>query len=327
VLLSAHSVGASPLTVTLERIRPAVFFRNTQIKENSAMKLTKTIKVFLLTTVLILTWAPLNAQQGDVRIFNTVKQKLAEGKQVVGGTIDIPDADIYCAMANSGFDFMWIEMQHSPLSYSQVADMIWACKDAPAIPFIRIPTATEGDIQKATDIGALGIIVPMVDSIEEIEDAVTYAHYPPMGKRSQGGGQYSAIWGRDYRQAANENIMIVAMIEQPSGVEIIEQVANTPGVDIVFIASSDLGSFTGKSQGDPEYEALVSRIKDTTLEAGLFVGGPLAWMQSRDGYAFFQGPSQGSLIRSGTRVTLENADPCRYLPSGVAPVAGEDPCP
>ena len=291
------------------------------------MKISKNLAVLILTLFVFLSGSQLNAQQGDVRIFNTVKQKLAEGKQVVGGTIDIPDPDIYCAMANSGFDFMWIEMQHSPLSYSQVADMIWACKDAPAIPFIRIPAATEGDLQKATDIGALGIIVPMVDAVEEVEDAVMYSHYPPMGKRSQGGGQYGAIWGRDYRQAANENIMIVAMIEQPSGVEIIEQVANTPGVDIVFVASSDLGSFTGKRQGDPEYEAMVSRIKDSTLGAGKIAGGPLAWLSSRDGYTFFQGPGATALIRSGSRVSLEGADPCRYLPSGVAPVQGEDVCP
>ena len=100
---------------------------------------------------------PIGAQ--DTRIFNTVKQKLAEGGRVVGGTVATADPDIYCAMANSGFDFLWIEMQHSPLTYTDAARMIWACPDAPAIPFIRIPTPTEGDIQKATDIGALGIIV------------------------------------------------------------------------------------------------------------------------------------------------------------------------
>lgn len=281
--------------------------------------------IALLFTLFLST--TLSAQQADIRIFNSVKQKIAAGEQVVGGTVDTADPAIYCAMANAGFDFMWIEMQHSPLSYSQVADMIWACKDAPAIPFIRIPAATEGDIQKATDIGALGIIVPMVDAVEEVETAVTYAKYPPQGKRSQGGGQYRAIWGNDYRQAANENIMVVAMIEQPEGVEIIEQVVSTPGIDGVFVASSDLGSFTGRRQGDPDYEALVTRIKEQTLAAGLFVGGPLAWMQTREGYSFFQGPSSGALIRTGTRVSLESADPCRYLPSGATPVEGEDPCP
>lgn len=287
----------------------------------------KTVPLIALLLIVSVSSTGISAQETDMPMFNTVKQKLAAGEQVIGGTVDIADPDIYCAMANAGFDFIWIEMQHSPLSYSQVADMIWACKDAPAIPFIRIPAATEGDIQKATDIGALGIIVPMVDAIEEIETAVTYAKYPPMGKRSQGGGQYGAIWGRDYRRAANDNIMIVAMIEQPEGVDIIEQVANTPGVDAVFVASSDLSSFTGKRQGDPEYEALVDKVKQQTLDAGLYVGGPLAWLESREGYSFFQGPSAGALIRTGARVSLESADPCRYLPSGTAPVPGEDPCP
>ncbi|MDP7157816.1 MAG: hypothetical protein QF922_06295, partial [SAR324 cluster bacterium] len=83
-------------------------------------------------------------------MYNTVKQKLLEGKPVIGGTIQTPDPQIYLAMAHSGFDFLWIEMQHSPLGYQDVARMIWACRGAPAIPFIRVPDATEGDIQKAT---------------------------------------------------------------------------------------------------------------------------------------------------------------------------------
>ncbi len=267
------------------------------------------------------------AMPQDVRIFNTVKLKLAEGRPVIGGTVATADPDIYCAMANSGFDFIWIEMQHSPLTYTDVARMIWACRGAPAIPFIRIPAATEGDIQKATDIGALGIIVPMVDSMDEIRDAVTYAHYPPMGKRSQGGGQYGALWGRDYRDAANENVMIVAMIEQPAGVEIVEEVANLPGVDVVFVASSDLSSFTGRRQGDPEYEALVTAVEDATLAAGRTLGGPLAWLSSREGYGFFQAPTSTSLVRTGARAVLEAADPCFGVPAGEAPVEGEDPCP
>ena len=131
------------------------------------MRLFRLVLVFLLS----LAWF-LPSQAQNTRIYNTVKTKLAEGKQVVGGTVDTPDPDIYCAMANSGFDFIWIEMQHSSLNYTDVARMIWACRDAPAVPFIRIPNATEGDIQKATDIGALGLIVPMVDDAEKMEKAV-----------------------------------------------------------------------------------------------------------------------------------------------------------
>ena len=118
---------------------------------------------------------------------NTVRAKLAAGKQVVGGTVQVPDPDIYCAMANSGFDFLWIEMQHSPLTYQDVARMIMACKGAPALPFVRIADAAEGDIQKATDLGAGGIIIPMVEDVEKVRNAIKFAMYPPLGKRSQGG--------------------------------------------------------------------------------------------------------------------------------------------
>jgi 2-keto-3-deoxy-L-rhamnonate aldolase RhmA len=229
-------------------------------------------------------------------LYNTVKQKLRDGKPVVGGTVTNPDPDVYCTMATSGFDFTWIEMQHSPLTYQDVARMIRACAGATAIPFIRVPDATEGDIQKATDIGALGIIVPMVDTVEKAQNAVLFAKYPPVGRRSQGAGQYGALWGRDYRRTANDNIMIVAMIENPAGVAIADRIAAVPGVDAVFIASTDLGSFSGLRQGDPKYEALVSRALEATQKAGRVAGGPLAWKDTRKGYAFFQGPDEGALL-------------------------------
>jgi 2-keto-3-deoxy-L-rhamnonate aldolase RhmA len=288
-------------------------------KQNTATLVT----TFLFAAALSLTGsATLAAEAGSGVRFNTVMQKLAEGKQVVGGTVSTADVDIYCAMASAGFDFIWIEMQHSPLTYSQVATMIRACP-GPALPFIRVPDANEGDVQKAVDIGALGVIVPMVDTVEKIENAIKFAMYPPLGKRSQGGGQYGTLWGRDYRALANDNIMIVAMIENQAGVEIAAQIAAVDEVDVVFVASSDLGSFTGLRQGDPQYEALVTRIKDATLAAGKYVAGPSAWKGTRDGYTFFQGPPETALIRSGARLSLEGAAESGQ-PRGVAPIEGQE---
>ncbi len=280
---------------------------------------------FVFAAVTVLAFAGIaEAQRGGdaADMFNTVKTKLANGQQVVGGTVSTPDPDIYCAMANAGFDFLWIEMQHSPLTYTDVARMIRVCP-GPALPFVRVPDATEGDIQKATDMGAVGIIIPMVDSVEKVENAITFSKYPPLGRRSQGGGQYGTIWGRGYRQTANDNIMIIAMIENPQGVEIVEEIANMEHVDAVFAASSDLGSFTGLRQGDPDYEAMVTRIKDATLAAGKYLGGPSAWKDTREGYTFFQGPSATGLIRAGASQALGGAnDP--DLPPGVAPIEGEE---
>src|SRR5438128_6798588 len=129
-------------------------------------------------------------QKAPARLYNTAKQKLVEGKQIVGATVFSPDPNIYCAIANAGYDFLWIEMQHSPLTYADVARMIYACRGAAAMPFIRVPDATEGDIQKAADIGAMGIIIPMVESLDKVHNAIKFANYPPKGKRSLGGGQY-----------------------------------------------------------------------------------------------------------------------------------------
>jgi 2-keto-3-deoxy-L-rhamnonate aldolase RhmA len=266
------------------------------------------------------------AAQAQSRTYNTVKQKLAEGKKVVGGTVSSSDPDVYCAMANAGFDFLWIEMQHSPLTHHEVARMIRACPEGKAIPFIRVPDATEGDIQKATDMGALGIIVPMVDDVAKIKNAVTFAKFPPKGKRSQGGGQYRELWGDDYRATANDNVMIVAMIESPAGVAIVDQIAAVDGVDVIFAASTDLSSFSGFKQGEPKYEDMVKKIHDATLKAGRALAGPVAWKDraERPGFTFFQGPGESALIRSGAQVLLKSAEAPERR-GGVAPTEGAQP--
>src|SRR5579862_5762695 len=197
------------------------------------MTLSRAALSTLLTTALSLT-LPFAAQaqkdwrdpDGPVKIYNTAKQKLMDGKQIVGVTISSPDPNIYCAAANSGYDFTWIEMQHSPLTYGDVSKMIYACRGASAMPFIRVPDATESDIQKATDIGAIGIIVPTVDTVEKAEAAVKWSKYPPLGRRSMGNGQYGELWGKDYRQTANDNMAVVIMIETPIGVENAEKIAS-----------------------------------------------------------------------------------------------------
>lgn len=94
------------------------------------------------------------------------------------------------------------------------------------------------------------------------------------------------------------------MIETPVGVAIADQIAAVPGVDVVFAASTDLGNFSGFQQGDPRYEALVTRIHDATLKAGRKLGGPQMWM-NREGFTFFQGPGETALIRAGAQTSLK----------------------
>ena len=253
------------------------------------------------------------AQQAPAsgKLYNTAKQKLKEGKEIVGSSVYSPDPNIYCAMANAGFDFLWIEMQHSQLTFADVAKMIYSCRGSQASPFLRIPDATESEIQKATDIGVLGIIVPTVETAEKAQAAVQWAKYPPFGKRSQGESQAPAMYGRDYRQTANDNMAVVIMIESPAGVANLDKIVAVPGIDVIFVGSGDLASFSGFKQGSAEYEAMLTKIQETTLKAGLKLGGPQNWKTTRkgQGYTFFQGGGNGGgnevqLIKLGARVSL-----------------------
>ncbi|MFC1551626.1 HpcH/HpaI aldolase/citrate lyase family protein [Candidatus Latescibacterota bacterium] len=240
---------------------------------------------------------PAPAAPGTVT-FNTVITKLEAGQKVFCNTISSPDTAA-ARKACEGQDYIWIEMQHSPLTYQESAALVRVIADAGCIPFIRVPQATQGDIQKATDIGALGIIVPMVETVEEAHNAVWYTKFPvgnvkspntkPWGFRSNGGNNARGIWGRDYMTNANNNIMVMIQLETPQGTLNLDRILNeVPGIDIVMIASNDFGMFSGYRDGDPEYDALEKIARETTLKHGKYLAGPSSW-QDRPGYTFFQG--------------------------------------
>ena len=230
--------------------------------------------------------------------FNTVITKLKEGKQIFSNTIIQPDLEA-AKKACEGQDFIWIEMQHSRLTWREAEDLVRVVAQAGCIPFIRVPSANEGDIQKATDAGALGIIVPMVDSVEEARNAVMFAKWPigsrdnpnakPWGHRSSGGGQAGSLWGSGYQTNANNNIMIMIQIENPQGVGVIDAILDeVPGIDIVMVASNDFGWQAGDRDGDESYNAREKLVRESVLAHGKILAGPSSW-QTRPGYRLFQG--------------------------------------
>jgi len=244
------------------------------------------------------------AQGQPAKLYNTAKQKLINGQKVVCGTVTSTDPDMYRYMAQAGWDCLWIEMEHSALTTETVLRGLWNAKDAPATPMIRVPDATEQDILRAFDMGALGIIVPQVETVQKAKDAVYWAKYPPQGHRSSGNRQANAMWGSTYRDTINDNMLIVVMIETPAGVKVADKIAAVPGIDVVFVASGDLGSFSGTKQGEPAYEAMATQIVAGTQKAKKWVGGPSGWI-NRPGYSFFQGGSEEGLIRAGTQLALK----------------------
>lgn len=229
--------------------------------------------------------------------FNTVITKLKAGKQVFSNTIEQPDLEA-AKKACEGQDFIWIEMQHSTLTWRETQQLIKVIAEAGCIPFVRVPSANAGDIQKATDAGALGIIVPMVSTVEEARNAVMFAKFPignrnnpntkPWGHRSAGGNQASSLWP-SYATNANNNIMILIQIENPAGVGMIDTILEeVEGIDIVMVASNDFGQHGGDRDGDPSYNAREKLVRESVLAHGKYLAGPSSW-QTRPGYTFFQG--------------------------------------
>jgi len=174
---------------------------------------------------------------------------------------------------------VWFEMQHSTMSFRDVEEMIAACPRPVATPVIRVPDALESNIQKATDIGALGIVVPTVDTVEKAIDAARYARYPPDGRRSMGAGQAGSLWGVNgvnYRQTINDNMLVIVQIETPVGVSNAYNIAMVPGVDVLLGSNGDMTNFSGLPATDPEYQGLFTKIHDATLKAGKFLGAVTA---------------------------------------------------
>jgi 2-keto-3-deoxy-L-rhamnonate aldolase RhmA len=249
-----------------------------------------------------------NAPPGS-KIWNPVKVKMMQGGKVTGGTLfSSTDPATYCAMANAGYDFIWTEMQHDQRDWNQAARMWRTCPYAKAVPGVRIAYADEREIQHATDAGALVIVVPTVDTVAEAIEARNWTYFPPLGRRSSGGGQASdsGMWGGvpgGYRNTINDNIVLILMIETLEGLKNADEIAKVPGVTALFAASGDLGNFTGYRQGTPDYERAINIVHDATLKAGVRLCGPLAW-RDRPDFTCFQAGSETAAISRGVAAEL-----------------------
>jgi 4-hydroxy-2-oxoheptanedioate aldolase len=254
-----------------------------------------------LAVVLLSVLAQQQGQGQDAtkpKLYNTARQKLLEGKQIFSFTQSKMDINGYCESARH-YDFTWFEMQHSTLEFKDIEAMIAACPHVAAIPMIRLPDAQEWHIQHATDIGVLGVIVPTVDDVDRAREAAKWSRYPPVARRSSGQGQARSIWGIngiDYAKTINDNMLVVIMIETPTGVANAFDIASVPGVDVVIIGNNDLAQFSGYAQTDDRYQQMVTKIHDDTLRAGK-IFGQANWIYatghplSKDAKFFQNGPS------------------------------------
>jgi 4-hydroxy-2-oxoheptanedioate aldolase len=208
---------------------------------------------------------------------NPVKEKLRQGKPSFGTWLSLGNLHATRVLARSGFEWLTLDIEHAAFDWSTAAMIFAAVADAGCVPLARVPEGDHYCIKRVLDAGAWGIVVPMVDTVQQAKTAIAAAKYPPVGNRSVGGGMHAlnfAAAAGEYYQRANDEILVVLQTESPSGVENAQEIYRLPGCDAIFIGPNDLKfnmrAPDGTMPSDEEHEAMIQRV----IEIGKRVGTP-----------------------------------------------------
>jgi len=246
---------------------------------------------------------------------NPVKKQIREGKAVIAATITVASPEIAARVATFGYDFLWIEMEHSPITLETLRNMVLATRGLPAIPFARVPVNELWTAKRVLDQGVMGVIFPFSSTPELAQQAAAACRYPPRGRRGYGPGLASFRWpaAGSYQDSVDREIVVIAMIEEARAVEQIEVIAATPGVDVLVVGTSDL-SFSMGLRGQSDHpkvqealEKVVAACKANHKAAGLPVKdlGQVERYQAQ-GFQLFQTQTELGLMARGAQQILES---------------------
>ena len=209
---------------------------------------------------------------------NPVKVKLKKGESVIGVVISVNNVEVAVQAANMGFDFIWMEMEHSPISLETVRNIVLATRGLPAVPFARPPVNELWTAKRLLDAGVLGVIFPFTRTPELARQAAAACRYPPTGLRGSGADLAAFRWpaAGGYYDLADENVLVIAVVEDTQAVAHIDDIAATRGVDVLFIGTSDLSFSLGLrgEQNHPKLDAAIAKIVAAGKKHGKALGRP-----------------------------------------------------
>jgi 2-keto-3-deoxy-L-rhamnonate aldolase RhmA len=195
---------------------------------------------------------------------NFVKKELRAGRLVIGASISIPDLFVVEIFGQAGFDFIVVDMEHSPISISALQNMLVALRSTESTVIVRAPGNDAIVVKQILDIGAEGVIVPDVSSREQCERAVGSARYAPEGSRGFGPRRAARLGGnrQEYLQRANDEILALIMVESQDALGSLDEILTTPGLDGVIIGPADLAVSMGYllDQKNEAVEAAIDQI-------------------------------------------------------------------
>jgi 2-keto-3-deoxy-L-rhamnonate aldolase RhmA len=241
---------------------------------------------------------------------NPVKKKLQSGEPVLAVTITVNSIDVAAHAARMGFDFLWIEMEHSPITLETLRHMVLATRGLPAVPFARVPVNEIWTAKRVLDAGVFGVMFPFTSTPELARQAAAACRYPPVGRRGSGAGLAMFGWPEvaSYHDCADENVLVIAIIEEARAIENIDEIAATPGVDVLFIGTSDLSFSLGLrgKQDHPLHREAVAKVVEAGKKHGKFLGRPAGTADQiaeyrKQGFQLFQTATEIGLMSQGAK--------------------------
>ncbi len=206
---------------------------------------------------------------------NEIRRIIAGGGTVLNAWLSIANSYSAEMMAHQGFDAVTIDLQHGAVDYQTAVGMLQAISTTPAVPMVRVPWNEPILTAKLLDAGAYGIVCPMVNSKAEAEALVAACRYPPRGSRSFGPNRAVLYGGADYWQHANEEVLLLAMVETRQALKNLDDIVSVDGLDGVYVGPSDLSLSMGKTPTlDPSDEEVIAAIK--AISAGTRKAGKIA---------------------------------------------------
>ncbi len=180
------------------------------------------------------------------------------------------------AMGLCGFDFLVVDMEHSPIDIAEAVSMLRAVAGTPAEPVVRLAWNDQVLVKRMLDAGARNLVFPFVQTPEEARAAVSYTRYPPHGVRGVASSHRASRYGRasDYFKTANDGIAVVVQLETPQAIERLPEIAAVPGVDSLFVGPGDLSAAMGRlgEIGHPDVQAMIEHAAKAAHAAGKSVG-------------------------------------------------------
>lgn len=248
----------------------------------------------------------------------SVRKRVLSGETVAGSMVfEFFSPGMSTVLSNSGCEYIIYDMEHTGLSLESFKTMAATCRGLPVEPMVRVPRGEYAFLARALDVGARGVMIPMVESAEQATEIVSACRYPPVGRRGAAFGfahdDYAGGSVTDKIEHANENNLVIAQIETERGLANLEAIAAVPGIDVLWLGHFDLTNFLGiPGQFDhPDFQQALEKIaqvaKSNEKAAG-FMATDDAWIKrvSDAGYKMIAIGTDMGLLGAGASALVES---------------------